>query len=354
MARAPFEIAGIQVQPGTRQTIEVQVAKLYTHTPLHIPVEIVHGRRDGPVLMVCGAIHGDEINGVEIVRRVLTNAALRNLRGTLVAVPIVNIFGFVQRTRYLPDRRDLNRCFPGSESGSLGGRIAYLLRTQIMEHVTHIIDLHTGAIHRFNLPQIRAELKTPETARMAEAFAAPVIIDAGLREGSLRAYADSQNIPVITYEGGEALRFDEVVITSGVKGVMRVMRALEMTPAKKSVKPPRKRSEVAASSQWVRADIDGIMRPVARLGQKIRKGQKLAMVADPFGASETAIISPCSGIVICVNNLPLVNEGEAIYHIARFDELGEAEKAMDYFRDNMDSEVSEAVLPVHPWDELQK
>ena len=354
MARAPFEIAGIQVQPGTRQTIEVQVAKLYTHTPLHIPVEIVHGRREGPVLMVCGAIHGDEINGVEIVRRVLTNTVLRNLRGTLVAVPIVNIFGFVQRTRYLPDRRDLNRCFPGSESGSLGGRIAYLLRTQIMEHVTHIIDLHTGAIHRFNLPQIRAELKTPETARMAEAFAAPIIINAGLREGSLRAYADSQNIPVITYEGGEALRFDEVVIASGVKGVMRVMRELKMTPAKKSVKPPRKRSEVAASSQWVRADIDGIMRPVAKLGQKIRKGQKLAMVADPFGASETAIISPCSGIVICVNNLPLVNEGEAIYHIARFDELGEAEKAMDYFRDSMESEVSEAVLPVHPWDELQK
>jgi predicted deacylase len=354
MARAPFEIAGIEVQPGTRQTIEVQVAKLYTHTPLHIPVEIVHGRRDGPVLMVCGAIHGDEINGVEIVRRVLINTALRNLRGTLVAVPIVNIFGFVQRTRYLPDRRDLNRCFPGSESGSLGGRIAYLLRTQIMEHVTHIIDLHTGAIHRFNLPQIRAELKTPETARMAEAFAAPIIINAGLREGSLRAYADSQNIPVITYEGGEALRFDEVVIASGVKGVMRVMRELKMTPAKKSVKPPRKRSEVAASSQWVRADIDGIMRPVAKLGQKIRKGQKLAMVADPFGASETAIISPCSGIVICVNNLPLVNEGEAIYHIARFDELGEAEKAMDYFRDSMESEVSEAVLPVHPWDELQK
>lgn len=354
MARAPFEIAGVQIQPGTRQTVEIPVAKLYTHTPLHIPVEIVHGRRDGPVLMVCSAIHGDEISGVEIVRRVLTNASLRHLRGTLVAVPIVNIFGFVQRTRYLPDRRDLNRCFPGSESGSLGGRIAYLLRTQIMEHVTHIIDLHTGAVHRFNLPQIRAELKNPETTRMAEAFAAPVIIDASLRDGSLRAYADSQNIPVITYEGGEALRFDEVVIGSGVKGVMRVIRALGMMPAKKSVKPARKRSEIAASSQWVRADIDGIMRPVAKLGQKVRKGQKLAMVADPFGASETAIISPCSGIVICVNNLPLVNEGEAIYHIARFDELGEAEKAMDYFRDSMESGASEDVVPVHPWDELQK
>ncbi|MFL1404253.1 succinylglutamate desuccinylase/aspartoacylase family protein [Marinobacter sp. M1N3S26] len=350
MARAPFVIADTEIKAGTRQTVEVPVAKLYTHTPLHIPVEVVHGRRDGPVLMVCGAIHGDEINGVEIVRRVLKNSALRHLRGTLVAVPIVNIFGFVQRTRYLPDRRDLNRCFPGSESGSLGGRIAYLLRTQIMEKVTHIIDLHTGAIHRFNLPQIRAELKNPETVRMAEAFGAPIILNASLREGSLRAYADSQDIPVITFEGGEALRFDDVVISSGVKGVVRVMRALEMVPSKKGPKAPRKRSETAAMSTWVRADLDGIMRPVARLGQKVRKGQRLAMVADPFGETEVSILSPISGIVICVNNLPLVNEGEAIYHVARFDELGEAEKAMDYFRSSLDPEVTEAVLPVHPWD----
>ncbi|WP_144822664.1 succinylglutamate desuccinylase/aspartoacylase family protein [Marinobacter piscensis] len=354
MARGPFEIAGHQVEPGSREMVEIPVAKLYTHTPLNIPVEVVHGRRDGPVLMVCGAIHGDEINGVEIIRRVLNNSALRHLRGTLVAVPIVNIFGFVQRTRYLPDRRDLNRCFPGTESGSLGARIAYLLRTQIMEKVTHIIDLHTGAMHRFNLPQIRAQLKNPETTRMAEAFGAPVIINSGLRDGSLRAYADSRDIPVITFEGGEALRFDGVVIGSGVKGVMRVMRELEMVPRKKSPKASKKRSEIAANSQWVRTDTDGIMRPVAQLGQKVRKGQKLAIVANPFGESETAITSPCSGIVICVNNLPLVNEGEAIYHIARFDELSEAEKAMDYFRSSFDAETSEAVMPVHPWDEQSK
>ncbi|MEC7432544.1 MAG: succinylglutamate desuccinylase/aspartoacylase family protein, partial [Pseudomonadota bacterium] len=151
------------------------------------------------------------------------------------------------------------------------------------------------------------------------------------------------------------LRFDDVVIASGVKGIIRVMRELEMVPAKKGPKAPKKRSETAANSQWVRADIDGIMRPVARLGQKVRKGQRLAMVADPFGETEVAITSPCSGIVICVNNLPLVNEGEAIYHVARFDELGEAEKAMDYFRSSFESEMSEeAVVPVHPWDELQK
>lgn len=354
MARAPYKIAGAEVPPGTRQTVEIPVAKLYTHAPLYIPVEVVHGRRDGPVLMVCGAIHGDEINGVEIIRRMLRNSALRHLRGTLIAVPVVNVFGFVQRTRYLPDRRDLNRCFPGTEAGSLGARTAYLLRTKVMKHVTHIIDLHTGAIHRFNLPQIRAELKNPDTIRMAEAFGAPVIINTSSRHGSLRSYAGSQDIPVITFEGGEALRFDDVVITSGVRGVTRVMRELGMMSQKKSPRAPRNRSEVAASSQWVRADTDGIMRPLAKLGQKVRKGQKLAMVADPFGEAEKIITSPCSGIVICVNNLPLVNEGEAIYHIARFDVLGEAEKAMSYFRDSMDTDSNEAVMSVHPWDELEK
>ena len=220
--------------------------------------------------------------------------------------------------------------------------------------MSHIIDLHTGAIHRFNLPQIRAELKNPETTRMAEAFGAPIIINAGLRDGSLRAYADSQDIPVITFEGGEALRFDEVVISSGVKGVIRVMRELGMIPAKKGPGAPKTRSETAANSQWVRTDIDGIMRPVARLGQRVRKGQKLAMVADPFGESENAVLSPCSGIVICVNNLPLVNEGEAIYHIARFDELGEAEAAMKHFRSSYESDLADDVVPVHPWDENQK
>ncbi|MEQ5837029.1 succinylglutamate desuccinylase/aspartoacylase family protein [Marinobacter sp. R17] len=354
MARAPFKIAGHEIPAGSRQTVEVPVAKLYTHTPLHIPVEVVHGRRDGPVMLVCAAIHGDEINGVEIIRRVLRYGALRHLRGTLIAVPIVNVFGFVQRTRYLPDRRDLNRCFPGSETGSLGGRIAYLFRTQIMESVTHIIDLHTGAIHRFNLPQVRAELKNPETIRIAEAFGAPVILNASLREGTLREYADSLDIPVITFEGGEALRFDDVIISSGVRGIIRVMRALEMLPQKASRIKVRKRSELAESSTWVRADIDGIMRPIVRLGQRVRKGQKLAVIADPFGETETALLASVSGIVIGMNNLPLVNEGEAIYHIARFEELAEAEKAMDYFRSKFDSEVTEAVLPVHPWDDREK
>ncbi|MCP1326797.1 succinylglutamate desuccinylase/aspartoacylase family protein, partial [Halomonas sp. 707D4] len=229
MANTSFHIAGHTLQPGQRQQIDVPVARLYTHTPLHISIEVVHGRKPGPVMLVCGGIHGDEINGVEIVRRLLRSRSINSLRGTLIAVPVVNVFGFLQHTRYLPDRRDLNRCFPGSDNGSLGGRIAALLREEIVDHATHIIDLHTGAIHRTNLPQIRAQLEPgSETARMADAFGAPVILNAELREGSLRHYAQNRGIPVLTYEAGEALRFDEWAIAPGVRGILRVMRRLGM------------------------------------------------------------------------------------------------------------------------------
>ncbi|RDB44124.1 succinylglutamate desuccinylase [Halomonas sp. DQ26W] len=336
MARAPFELAGIKVMPGNRIQIDVPVARLYTHAPLHIPVEVVHGRQQGPILLVCGGIHGDEINGVEIVRRLLRSKQIQGLRGTLVAVPIVNVFGFMQHTRYLPDRRDLNRCFPGSESGSLGGRVAALFREQIVDHATHIIDLHTGAIHRTNLPQIRAQLSPgSETERMANAFGAPVILNAELREGSLRHYAQNRGIPVLTYEAGEALRFDEWAITPGVRGVLRVMRRLGMlTGEHRRRLPPA--AELANGSSWARAPIDGILRPKVRLGARVAKGEVLGKVADPFGNAEEAIMSMADGIVIGMSRLPLANEGEALFHIARFDEIEEAENAVEGFQSSLE------------------
>ncbi|MBD3898199.1 succinylglutamate desuccinylase/aspartoacylase family protein [Halomonas sp. ML-15] len=336
MARAPFEIAGTHVAPGDRLQIDVPVARLYTHAPLHIPVEVVHGRQAGPVLLVCGGIHGDEINGVEIVRRLLRSKQLRRLRGTLIAAPIVNVFGFVQHTRYLPDRRDLNRCFPGSESGSLGGRVAALFREQIVDHATHIIDLHTGAIHRTNLPQIRAQLKThPETEAMAEAFGAPVILNAELREGSLRHYAQNRGVPVLTYEAGEALRFDEWAIAPGVRGVLRVMRRIGMLTGEHRRRTPAP-AEVANGSGWARAPIDGILRPRVRLGARVAKGEVLGLVADPFGNAEDEVLAPADGIVIGMSNLPLANEGEALFHVARFDAIEEAENAVESFQSDYD------------------
>lgn len=336
MARAPFTLAGHTVLPGQRLQIDVPVARLYTHTPLHIPVEVVHGRKEGPVMLVCGGIHGDEINGVEIVRRVLRSKSINSLRGTLIAVPVVNVFGFLQQTRYLPDRRDLNRCFPGSEKGSLGGRIAALFRDEIVDHATHIIDLHTGAIHRTNLPQIRAQL-TPgsETERMADAFGAPVILNAELREGSLRHYAQNLGIPVLTYEAGEALRFDEWAIAPGVKGILRVMRRLGMLSGEQRRRTPVP-AELANGSSWARAPIDGILRPQVRLGARVAKGEVLGKVADPFGNDEGEVLAMADGIVIGMSRLPLANEGEALYHIARFDEIEEAETAIESFQSSLE------------------
>lgn len=221
--RDPIEIAGIAVAPGERRTIEVPITDLSTHTPINMPVHVIHGRRDGPVLFVCGAIHGDEISGVEIIRRLMKLGGLKRLRGTLIAVPIVNILGFLNNSRYLPDRRDLNRSFPGRSSGSLAARLADLFIREIVSKATHGIDLHTAAIHRNNYPQVRADLDNPELERLARAFGVPLTINADLREGSLRAAAASIGVPVFVYEGGEALRFDELPIRSGVNGVVRCM-----------------------------------------------------------------------------------------------------------------------------------
>ncbi|WP_110668131.1 succinylglutamate desuccinylase/aspartoacylase family protein [Salinicola halophilus] len=340
MAREAFTIAGTHVDPGTRRQIDVPVARLYTHTPLHIPVEIVHGRQPGPTLLVCGAIHGDELNGVEIVRRLLRSRGIARLRGTLIAVPVVNIFGFLQQSRYLPDRRDLNRSFPGSANGSLGSRIAALLREEMVDRATHIIDLHTGAIHRTNLPQIRSQLEeNEETRAMAEAFGVPVILNAELREGSLRAYAQSRGVPVLTYEAGEALRFDEWAIAPGVRGIRRVMRLIGMLPSDGRRRAPPA-AEIANGSSWARASIDGILRPRVALGARVAAGEVLGVVADPFGDDEAEVKASADGIVIGMSNLPLANEGEALFHVARFDEIDDIESAVEDFQSRYDTPSS--------------
>lgn len=216
--RAPFVIQDQRVSPGQRALIDLALPKLNSHTRLSMPVHVVHGKRDGPRLFVSAAVHGDELNGIEIIRRLLDVKSLNRLAGTLVAVPVVNVYGLIHQSRYLPDRRDLNRSFPGSAQGSLAARVAHLLIDEIVRHCTHGIDLHTGAIHRTNLPQIRANLDDPETERLARAFGVPVLINATVRDGSLREAAAELGIPMLLYEAGEGLRFDEVCIRAGQLG----------------------------------------------------------------------------------------------------------------------------------------
>ncbi len=310
-----FSFLGETIPPSSRRVIELEAAKLYTDSPLSIPIEVLHGASPGPVLMINAAIHGDELNGVEIIRQLLNTLDEKKLKGTVIAVPIVNVFGFIHKSRYLPDRRDLNRCFPGSEKGSLASRMAHTFFSQVAERCDYILDLHTGAIHRTNLPQIRADLSNSETLRIAQAFATPVIIDSPLRDGSLRSEAEKQQIPVLTYEAGEALRFDPIAINAGIIGIKRVMQSIGMLRHSRKKIP---NSIIAKSTSWLRAEADGILRTLVSLGDKVEKGQVLAYINSPLGKLEVEIRANKSGIVIGQQTLPLVNEGDAVFHLAYF------------------------------------
>lgn len=333
MDKQVLKVGGRVIEPGSRASMELPVTTLYTHTPVTIPVEVINGRKPGPCLFVSAAIHGDEINGVEIIRRLLKLSALRRLHGTLLAVPIVNVHGFMQHTRYLPDRRDLNRSFPGSNKGSLAARVAHLFMEEVVRNCTHGIDLHTGAVHRENLPQIRARLDDPETERLARAFGVPVLLNADIRDGSLRGVAAELGIPMLLYEAGEALRFNEVAIRAGLHGVVSVMRELGMLPAARTKRRDRHAPVAARSSSWVRAPQSGILRATLALGARVAKGDVLGVIANPLGEHEVNVEAPANGIVIGRSNLPLVNEGDGLFHIARFSAPHKAEAAVEHFQE---------------------
>lgn len=324
-------VGGQEVAPGTRKTIELAVANLYTHTHLNMPVHVVNGRRDGPTLFLTAAIHGDELNGVEIIKRLLKRDILKGLRGRILAVPIVNVFGFIDQSRYLPDRRDLNRSFPGRGTGSLAARLANLVVTEILAKADYGIDLHTGAVDRTNLPQVRADLSEPGVRRMSEAFGAPVVIDANVREGSLRQHAGEIGVPTLLYEAGEALLFDEVSIRIGVRGIIRVLRELEMLPRQKT---SRKAATpiYTNTTTWVRAPMSGLIQSRCRLGQHVRPQQALAKISDPFGEVEVDVAASTGGIVIGRSTSPLAHEGDALFHLARFDDTREAKATVEEFQ----------------------
>lgn len=325
MARAPFEICGQSIPAGTRKTVDIPLGALSNHTPMSLPVHVIHGRREGPTLFVSAAIHGDEVLGVEVIRRLMQGTMTRGLLGTVMLIPIVNGYGFISHTRYLPDRRDLNRSFPGAPGGSLAGRLAHIFMTEVVNRSDVGLDLHTGALHRTNLPQIRADLEGGSCLELAQAFGAPVILHSDLRDGSLRGAAQEAGIDVLIYEAGEALRFDEFAIRAGVKGVIGVMRHLGMVSGK-SDKNRKTKSVISRSSHWLRAGEGGIFRATKTIGDSVERGEVIGAIADPFGESETEIAAKAAGIIIGKTNVPVVNQGDALFHIAK---VFNAEKAGD-------------------------
>ncbi|WOI56870.1 succinylglutamate desuccinylase/aspartoacylase family protein [Palleronia sp. LCG004] len=315
MPRNAFTIGGQSIAPGEARTIDLPVSRLSDHTPVTMSVHVVHGRREGPTLFVSAAVHGDEVIGVEIARRLLRQPQLDSLRGTLLVVPIVNTFGFLNNSRYMPDRRDLNRSFPGSEGGSLAARLANLFMTEIVARSDFGIDLHSAAIHRTNMPQIRVSASSQQTLDRARAFGAPIVVRAKLREGSLRAAARDTGCDILLYEAGEALRFDEFSARVGASGILRVMHEMGMIGAKglgrRRITPMN-----CASSHWLRAPAGGLMRSFREVGEGVEAGTLLAAVSDPFGENEIEIAADTTAVILGRATMPIVNEGDAIYHLA--------------------------------------
>ena len=322
---APFPFYEGEVEPGTIGSFEIPVSRMSSDHLVTLPVRIVHGAKPGPVLFVSAGIHGDEITGVEIARRLLKRITADKIAGTLICVPIVNIYGFVANSRYLPDRRDLNRCFPGYEDGSLGARLAWLFRTEIIGRADFGIDMHSAAIHRENLPQIRISPGSPRAAELALAFAPPAIITAPLREGSLREVARLEGVEMLLYEAGEGLRFDDFSLRVGLNGVIRVMAAMGMCKLrmrKTGIAPP----VTASRSLWIRSPRGGVCQLLVKPGQLVETGQVLARVSNPVGGEEDDAVTPITGIVIGLSRLGVINRGDALVHIA---ELGEQAEPLD-------------------------
>ncbi len=309
-----LEIGGRRFRRGERGHVDLLVGSLVSHAELELRVDVIRGRKPGPVLFVTAGVHGDELNGVEIARR-LVKQQFRGLKGDLLIVPVVNMAAFLLRSRYLPDRRDLNRLFPGNSDGSFGARVARTLMDEVVSKATHGIDLHTAATGRINLPQTRMADRVEGSREMAKAFGAPVMLKAGNREGTLRAACEKLGMPYVLFEAGEAFRLDLPAVTFGFRGVMRVMRSLGMLRrSKKDLEHP---SAYCVGSHWRRATAGGLFRALVPLGKAVQEGQILGVVADPFGEGETEVVSDREGIIVGRTTASLVDEGDALFHIAQ-------------------------------------
>lgn len=303
-------------KPGEKGVVDLHIGSLIDHQPVTMSVHVRRGKNPGPTLLLTAGIHGDEIIGVEVLRRLLKSRRLGKLQGTIIVVPVVCMPAFLSRTRYLPDRRDLNRLFPGSPEGSLGSRLASTFLSEVVEKCTHSIDFHAGAIGRPNLPQIRTSPGDEIGLEMAKAFRPPVVAENALREGSLRNEFRKRGIPTLLYEAGEAFRLDQSAVRYALRGVLDVMEYLEMISPKKSRKEPKTRTVVAKGTGWVRAPRGGIFTSLKDLGNAITAGTKLGHVADPFGRQEIAITSAVDGIIIGLTREATADEGDALFHIA--------------------------------------
>jgi len=312
----PFKIGDACIDPGTSAEVNLPVTTTATGFASHLSIRVLHGAKPGPTVFVSGAIHGDEIVGTAVIQRVGLELDAQKLAGTVMLIPVANVYGFLARSRYLPDRRDLNRSFPGNPDGSLAAQLAHVFFTQIVSRAALGIDIHTAGVHRYNLPQIRIAAGDTRLVELAMAFGAPIIIESPLRDGSLRALAKGASVDMLLMETGEALRFDRFSIETGVAGVLRVLAHLGMIEADDGL------TEVGVPArsnrtQWVRSPRGGVAHRALEAGDPVREGDLLAVVAGLHGEEPQELLSPMDGIIIGHATLPVVHQGDALFHIAR-------------------------------------
>ncbi|WP_075351070.1 succinylglutamate desuccinylase/aspartoacylase family protein [Algoriphagus marinus] len=306
-------INGVRIRQGQSMNIELPIAKLPTHTLIDLPIFIRSAKEEGPVVLISGGVHGDEINGVVTAKRLLeeVDEGLTLLKGTLIFIPLVNIYGFLSNSRTFPDGRDLNRSFPGSKKGSLAGRIAFILNEQIIPQIDYGIDFHTGGRMLSNYPQIRVDYSDKKAMELAKAFGTHYILNSKYIEKSFRKAAFKANKRILVYEGGESMRLDDYAIEEGVQGTKRLLSSLEMIDYNATPQD----SIFLKESNWVRARASGIFNASVKLGDSIKKGQILARISDPYGQIKEPVKSPSNGYVLGLNNLPVINVGDALVHI---------------------------------------
>lgn len=305
-------IAGKEIAPGEFRDININIARLPSHTQIDTPIYVYRAAEDGPVVGLIAGMHGDEINGMEIVRRIIDNRFHQVKRGTVVCMPVINVYGFLNFSREVPDGKDVNRSFPGSRGGSLASRVAHHLMKDVIPNIDVGVDFHTGGAMRSNYPQVRAVLRDEENVSLANAFHAPFTIDAPFRPNSLRREAARKGKKIIVYEGGESLRFDAHAIEEGISGTLRLMKHLGMA---EWAPEPKEESRVIWNTSWIRAMHAGLFQANVESGQLVKKGEWVGTITDPFGEFKEKVISKETAYVIGINHSPVVNAGDALMHL---------------------------------------
>ena len=319
MKNSNLQICDTTIHPGETLSLALPLPELFSCAPFYMPIKVIHGKQSGPCLLILAAMHGNEINGTEIINRLMKSKLVNRLKGTLIMIPVLNVYGLINRSRYLPGGINLNRCFPGAEHGTHAARIAHLFTSEIFDKADYCIDLQTGFINYSNLPQIYVNYADENAKKLAASFNAPVISELEQTQGSLGKYAAQKGIPYLLYEAGEAMRFDEQSIKVGKKGVINVMRSIDMLAARPEHKAEPFQSHFASNNVWVRASSSGMSHSTHMLGQYVKKGESLCVIDDPFGASDpVTIYSPENAVIVGQNNLPLVHEGEGLCQLAVF------------------------------------